>query len=82
MNYKNILNLKPSMPQYKKLQFREVSSNQVRKIIHVLSKKKSAISSCIPVVHLTESVDIYLPFLTNITNQQSVFQKWYISWWA
>ena len=31
--------------------------------------KKSAISSCIPVSHLTESVDIYLPFLTDIMNQ-------------
>ena len=31
--------------------------------------KKSAISSCILVKHLTESVDIYLPFLTDIINQ-------------
>ena len=31
--------------------------------------KKYAISSCIPVKHLTESVDIYLPFLTDIINQ-------------
>ena len=34
-----------------------------------LNKKKSAISSCFPVEHLTESVDIYLPFLTGIINQ-------------
>ena len=33
------------------------------------NKKKSAISSCFPVEHLTESVDIYLPFLTGIINQ-------------
>ena len=31
--------------------------------------KKSAISSCVPVKRLTESVDIYLPFLTYIINQ-------------
>ena len=31
--------------------------------------KKSAISSCIPVKYLTESVDIYQPFLTDIINQ-------------
>ena len=31
--------------------------------------KKSAISSCILVKHLTESVDIYLPFLTDIITQ-------------
>ena len=34
-----------------------------------LNKKKSAISSCFPVEHLTEPVDIYLPFLTGIINQ-------------
>ena len=31
--------------------------------------KKSAISSCISVNYLTESVDIYLPFLTDIIDQ-------------
>ena len=57
----------------KKFQFREVSYDEVRKIIHALSKKKSAISSCIPVLHLTKSVDIYLPFLIDFTNHQSEF---------
>ena len=34
-----------------------------------LSKKKPAINSCIPVKHLTESVDIYLPHLADSINQ-------------
>ena len=38
-------------------------------MIESLNKKKSAISSCIRVKHLTESVDIYLPFLTDIISQ-------------
>ena len=51
-----------------KFQFKEVSPDEVRKIIQSLNMKKSAITSCIPVKHLTESVDIYLPFLTDIIN--------------
>ena len=35
----------------------------------VFKQKKSIITSCIPVKHLTESLDIYLPFLTGIINQ-------------
>ena len=34
-----------------------------------LNKKKSAISCCIPVKHLAQSLDIYLPFFTDIINQ-------------
>ena len=48
---------------------REVSPDEIRKTIQSLNKKNSAISSCIPVNHLTESVDIYLPLLTDIINQ-------------
>ena len=51
-----------------KFQFKEVSPEEVGTIIHSLNKKKSAISSCIPVNHLTESVDIYLPLLTDVIN--------------
>ena len=51
-----------------KFQFKEVSPEEVGTIIHSLNKKKSAISSCIPVKHLTESVDIYLPLLTDVIN--------------
>ena len=51
------------------MQFREASLDEVRKLIQFLNRKKSAIPSCIPVKHLTESVDIYLPFLTDVINQ-------------
>ena len=51
-----------------KFHFREVSLDKVRKIIQSLNKKKSVISFCISVKHLSESVDIYLPFLTGIIN--------------
>ena len=37
-----------------KFQFKGVSPDEVRKMIQSLNKKKSAISSCIPVKHLTE----------------------------
>ena len=43
--------------------------DEVRRIIQSLNKEKSAISPCIPVKLLTESVDIYLPFLADIINQ-------------
>ena len=52
-----------------KFQFREVFPDKVRKIMQSLNEKKSAISSCIPVKHRTESVDISLSFLTDIFNQ-------------
>ena len=48
--------------------FKEVSSNEVKKIIKSLNTKKSALSSCIPVSMLINSVDTYLPILTDITN--------------
>ena len=52
-----------------KFQFREVCPYEVRKVMQFSNKKKSAISSCIPVEHLTETVDIYVPFLADIINQ-------------
>ena len=45
-----------------------VSPNEVKKIIKSLNRKKSAISSCIPVSILIELMDIYLPLLTDIIN--------------
>ena len=48
--------------------FQEVSSNEVKKIIKNLNRKKSAISSCIPGSILIGSMDIYLPLLTDIIN--------------
>ena len=46
----------------------EVSLDEIRKIIQSLIDIQSAISSCITVKHLTESVDVYLPILTDIIN--------------
>ena len=47
---------------------KEVSSEEVKKFIKSLSKKKSDISSCIPVKVLVASVDTYLPIFTDIIN--------------
>ena len=43
--------------------FKEIPSNEVKKI---LNRNKPAIGSCIPVSILIESIDIYLPLLTDI----------------
>ena len=40
----------------------------MKKVIKPLDKKKSAISSCIPVKVLIDSVDTYLPIFTDIIN--------------
>ena len=45
-----------------------MSSEEVKKAIKSLNKKKSAISSCIPVKVLFDSVDTYLPIFTDIIN--------------
>ena len=45
-----------------------MSSEEVKKVIKSLNKKKSAISSCIPVKVLIDSVDTYLPIFTDIIN--------------
>lgn len=50
-----------------KITEKQVFSDEVRN--QSLNRKKSSISSCIPVKHLTESVDIYRPFLTGIISQ-------------
>ena len=65
----SVLKIKGKYKIQNNLQFREVSPDEVRKNIQSLNKKKSAIRSSIPVKYLTESVDIYLPFLTDIINQ-------------
>ena len=51
-----------------KFHLKEVSSEEEKKFIKALSKKKSAISSCIPVKVLIDSVDTYLPIFTDIIN--------------
>ena len=45
-----------------------MSSEEVKNIIKSLNKRKSAISSCIPVKVLIDSVDTYLPIFTDIIN--------------
>ena len=51
-----------------KFHSKEVSPEEVKKVIKSLNKKKSAISSCIPVKVLIDSVDTYLPIFTDIIN--------------
>ena len=51
-----------------KIKEKKVSSNKVKKILKTLNRKKSAISSCISVSILIDSMDIYLPLLTDIIN--------------
>ena len=48
--------------------FKEVSSNEVKKIIKSLNTKKCALSSCISVSILINSIDTYLSILTDIIN--------------
>ena len=73
----SVLKIKEKYNILSTFQFKEVSPDEVGKIIHSLNKKKSTISSCIPVKHLTESVDIYLPLLNRC--YQFVSLKWLIS---
>ena len=51
-----------------KFHLKEVSSEEVKKVIKSLNKKKSAISSSIPVKVLIDSVDINFPTFTDIIN--------------
>ena len=51
-----------------KFHLKEVSPKKVKKVMKSLNKKKSAISSCIPVKVLIDSVDTYLPIFTDIIN--------------
>ena len=45
-----------------------MSSEKVKKVKKSLNRKKSAISSYIPVKVLIDSVDTYLPIITDIIN--------------
>ena len=47
---------------------KEMSCEKVKKVIKSLNRKKSAISSYIPVKVLIDSVDTYLPIITDIIN--------------
>ena len=69
--YRDHMSIKKIKETYKitdKFHLKEVSSEEVKKVIKSLNKKKSAISSCIPVKVLLDSVDTYLPIFTDIIN--------------
>ena len=70
-NYKDHLSIQKIKETFKikeKFEFNEVSSEEVKKVIKSLNKKKAAISTCIPVKILVDSIDTYLPVLTDIIN--------------
>ena len=52
--------------QKNKGNLKEVSFEEVKKVIKSLKKKKSAISSCIPVKVLIDPLDTYLLLFTDI----------------
>ena len=70
-HYKDHLSIQKIKETFKikeKFEFNEVSSEEVKKVIKSLDKKKAAISTCIPVKILIDSIDTYLPILTDIIN--------------
>ena len=70
-HYKDHLSIEKIKETFKikeKFEFNEVLSEEVKKVIKSLNKKKAAISTCIPVKILVDSIDTYLPVLTDIIN--------------
>ena len=70
IHYRDHMSLKKIKETYKitdKFHLK-VSSEEVKKVIKSLNKKKSAISSCIPVKVIFDSVDTYHPIFTDIIN--------------
>ena len=55
----SIKKIKETYKSAEKFHLKEVSFEEVKKVIKSLNKKNSAISSCIPVKVLIESVDTY-----------------------
>ena len=64
----SIQKIKETFKIKEKFEFNEVSSEEVKKVVKSLNKKKAAISTCIPVKILVDSIDTYLPVLTDIIN--------------
>ena len=64
----SIKKIKETNKTTEKVHSKEVPSEEVKKVIKSLNKKKSAISSCIPVEVLINSVDTYLPIFADIIN--------------
>ena len=70
-HYKDHLSIQKIKETFKikeKFEFNEVSSEEVKKVIKSLNKKKAAISTWIPVKIIIDSIDTYLPVLTGIIN--------------
>ena len=67
-NHDSISKIKAGNNLQQQFHFKEVSSNEVKKIIKSLNTKKSALSSCISVSILINSIDTYLSILTDIIN--------------
>ena len=71
IHYRDDLSVKKVKETYKiveKFHLKEVSSKEVKEVIKSSNKKKSAISSCIPVKVLIDSIDTYLLLFTDIIN--------------
>ena len=64
----SIKKMKETYKIAEKFYLKEVSSEEVKKVIKSLNTKKSTISSCIPVKVLIDSVDTYLQIFTDIIN--------------
>ena len=69
-NHKSIKKIKEYFPDASKInyQFTEVSQDEVKKEVLHLNVKKSSTSSSIPATILKQSIEIYVPFLTNAIN--------------
>ena len=67
-DHMSIKEIKETYKIVKKFHLKEVSSKEVKKVIKSLNKKKSAMSSCIPLKVLIDLVCTYLPVFTEIIN--------------
>ena len=67
-NHGGISKIKENNTTLKEFSFKELASNEVKKIIKSLNRKKSTISSCIQVSILIDSMDFYLLLLIYIIN--------------
>ena len=67
-NHDSIFKSKENNIILKEFCLKEVSSNEIKKVVKSLNRKKLAISSCIPVSILIDSMNIYLSLVTDIIN--------------
>ena len=64
----SITKIKETYKIAEKFHLKEVSSEEVKKVIKYFNRKKPATSSYIPVKVLIGSLDTYLPIFTDIIN--------------